>query len=391
MDYKKKYEEQLEKNTILQEKYNEKFKEKDHKLPALFNTTNSSFQFITPVYDKNDSVVDYYYKNVNNIFLNNIRKTREEVIGKRGTDIIGFIEDYWFKTIEKVLKIGNPIIYRNYSDTRKTHFELYAWKVNEKDVAVLLNDLTAQKENERFLLDSKEEIDKLTISKERLIAVIAHDLRSPFNAILGFSNLLIDSVTHQQDLEETLNYSKIIYGKAKETLVLLDNLLDYGNLNSKYVHFDPKRILLSSIIDQTIKSHLPEATLKNISLTCNVEEQLYVYVDKIMLEAIIRNLISNALKFSYLDGTVTVSMKQIGGDCKVTVTDNGVGIPFDKQADLFSFKTNRTTRGTLDEKGSGLGLLICREYLEKNKGAISVKSEIGHGSEFSFTLPLVAS
>ena len=350
MDYKKKYEEQLEKNTILQEKYNEKFKEKDHKLPALFNTTNSSFQFITPVYDKNDSVVDYYYKNVNNIFLNNIRKTREEVIGKRGTDIIGFIEDYWFKTIEKVLKIGNPIIYRNYSDTRKTHFELYAWKVNEKDVAVLLNDLTAQKENERFLLDSKEEIDKLTISKERLIAVIAHDLRSPFNAILGFSNLLIDSVTHQQDLEETLNYSKIIYGKAKETLVLLDNLLDYGNLNSKYVHFDPKRILLSSIIDQTIKSHLPEATLKNISLTCNVEEQLYVYVDKIMLEAIIRNLISNALKFSYLDGTVTVSMKQIGGDCKVTVTDNGVGIPFDKQADLFSFKTNRTTRGTLDEK-----------------------------------------
>ena len=110
MDYKKKYEEQLEKNTILQEKYNEKFKEKDHKLPALFNTTNSSFQFITPVYDKNDSVVDYYYKNVNNIFLNNIRKTREEVIGKRGTDIIGFIEDYWFKTIEKVLKIGNPII-----------------------------------------------------------------------------------------------------------------------------------------------------------------------------------------------------------------------------------------------------------------------------------------
>ena len=97
------------------------------------------------------------------------------------------------------------------------------------------------------------------------------------------------------------------------------------------------------------------------------------------------------MKFSYLDSNVTVYMKQIGDDCKVTVTDNGVGIPFDKQADLFSFKTNRTTKGTLDEKGSGLGLLICREYLERNNGAISVKSEIGHGSEFSFTLPLVAS
>ncbi|MDC1261470.1 HAMP domain-containing histidine kinase [Polaribacter sp.] len=286
MDYKKKYEELIEKNAVLQEQYIEKVKEKDHKLPALFNSIDSTFQLISPIYDENDIVVDYYYKNVNNKFISKIGKTREEIIDKRGTDIIGFIEDYWFKSIEKVIKI---------------------------------------------------------------------------------------------------------HGKAKETLVLLDNLLDYGNLNSKYVHFDPKRIPLSSIIDQTIKSHLPEATLKNISLTCNVEEQLYVYVDKIMLEAVIRNLISNALKFGYLDSNVTVYMKQIGDDCKVTVTDNGVGIPFDKQADLFSFKTNRTTKGTLDEKGSGLGLLICREYLERNNGAISVKSEIGHGSEFSFTLPLVAS
>ena len=87
--------------------------------------------------------MDYYYKNVNNKFISKIGKTREEIIDKRGTDIIGFIEDYWFKSIEKVIKIGNPIIYRKYSDTRKTYFEFYAWKVNEKDVAVLLNDLTA--------------------------------------------------------------------------------------------------------------------------------------------------------------------------------------------------------------------------------------------------------
>ena len=87
-----------------------RLKKRIKKLPSLFNTTNSSFQFITPIYDKNDSVVDYYYKNVNTIFLNNIGKTREEVIGKKGTDIIGFIEDYWYETIEKVIKIGNPII-----------------------------------------------------------------------------------------------------------------------------------------------------------------------------------------------------------------------------------------------------------------------------------------
>lgn len=136
MDYKKKYEELLEKNAVLQEQYIEKVKEKDHKLPALFNSIDSTFQLISPIYDENDIVVDYYYKNVNNKFISKIGKTREEVIDKRGTDIIGFIEDYWFKTIEKVIKIGYPIIYRNYSEARKTHYELYAWKVNEKDVAI---------------------------------------------------------------------------------------------------------------------------------------------------------------------------------------------------------------------------------------------------------------
>jgi len=391
MDYKEKYEELLEKNALLQEQYIHQVKEKDHKLPPLLDSSNSMFQLIDPIYNKNNKVIDYYYKNVNNNYLKNVGKTRDEIINKKGTDVFGILEDYWYEIIENVAKTGNSIIYENYSAAFEKYYEVYAWRTNENLVATFLNDITEQKKKEVLLQESKEEIQKLTISKERLIAVIAHDLRSPFNSILGFSNLLIDSVTHQQDLEETLDYSKIIHLKAKETLLLLDNLLDYGNLNSKYIHFNPERITLSSIIDQTVKSHLPEATLKNISLTCNIEEHLYVYVDKVMLEAVIRNLISNALKFSYLDSNVTVYMKQIDSDCKVTISDNGVGIPFHKQADLFSFKTNRTTRGTLDEKGTGLGLLICKEYLERNNGAISVKSEIGHGSKFSFTLPLVAS
>ena len=103
--------------------------------------------------------------------------------------------------------------------------------------------------------------------------------------------------------------------------------MDYGNLNSKYIHFNPKRITLSAIINQTVKSHLPEATLKNICLTCEIEEQLYVYVDKIMFEAVMRNLISNALKFSHFDSNVNISIKQIDDDCKVMVSDKGVGIP----------------------------------------------------------------
>ena len=110
-----------------------------------------------------------------------------------------------------------------------------------------------------------------------------------------------------------------------------------------------------------------------------------------MLTSVIKNLISNALKFSHLNSEVTVFINQIGEDNIVIISDNGVGIPFDKQADLFSFKTNRTTRGTSGEKGTGLGLLICKEYLEKNKGTIRAQSDPGKGSTYTFTLPFIAS
>ena len=238
----KKYEKILVKNVLLQELYIDQVKEKGHRLPPLLASSNSMFQLIDPICDKNNKVVDYYYKNVNSNFLKNVGKTREDIINKKGTDVFGFLEDYWYEIIEKVAKTGNSIIYKNYSAALEKYYEIYAWRTNEKLVATFLNDITEQKKQEQLLQQSKEEIQKLKISKERLISIIAHDLRSPFNAILGFSDLLIENLTHEQGLEESLNYSKIIYGKAKETLVLLDNLLDYGNLKSKYVHFNPTKV-----------------------------------------------------------------------------------------------------------------------------------------------------
>jgi signal transduction histidine kinase len=349
------------------------------------------FQLLEAIYDENGEVIDFYFRKVDDNFVINSEKSREEIIGKTMKNVFGIIVDYWIENLSKVVKTGEPSVFKAYSAARNKYFDTYSWKVNDREIGSFLIDVSLQKKNELLLQQSKEEIQKLNASKERLVSIIAHDLRCPFNAILGFSNLLIDNVTHKQDLEETLNYSKIIYGKAKETLVLLDNLLDYGNLNSKYVHFNPTKVLLSSVIGHAVKSYLPDASLKNISLTFNAEKNFYVYVDETMLKSIAKNLISNALKFSHLDCIVTVFIKQIGDDCKVIVSDNGVGIPVKKQADLFSFKTNRTTRGTLDEKGTGLGLLICKEYLEKNNGSISMESVPGKGSTFTFTLPLIAS
>ncbi len=122
MDYKKKYEEILEKNALLQKIHLEGLKVETHKLPSLFSLTDSTFQLITPIYDENHKVVDYYYKNINNLFLSKIGKTRDEVINKKGTDVIGFHEDYWFKTLRKVAQTGNSIIYENYSQTRDIYF-----------------------------------------------------------------------------------------------------------------------------------------------------------------------------------------------------------------------------------------------------------------------------
>jgi two-component system sensor histidine kinase/response regulator len=240
----------------------------------------------------------------------------------------------------------------------------------------------ALKELDEFNVELKKEQG----TRNKLLSVLAHDLRSPFNAIIGFSELLIDKKGSISS-EKSRMYLENINFSAKNTLILLDNLLNWVKSQTGQLSFNPEKVSLSSIIGEIIAVYHSAADMKGISLTYLPSKDLAVYVDQNMLKTILRNLVSNAIKFTIKNGRITISTNQKQDFVEITVSDNGVGINKESLDKLFQGETNQTTSGTANENGSGLGLMLCKEFVEKIGGDIWAESEEGKGSAFKFTLP----
>ncbi len=234
----------------------------------------------------------------------------------------------------------------------------------------------------------KLKLEELNVTKDKLFSIIAHDLRSPFNSILGLSELLIEN---QRDFKiaESEKYLGLINSSAQNTLVLLDNLLNWAKSQTGQINFNPQKIILSSIISEIIELSNSAAIAKEISLIQNKPDEIEVYADEDMLKTVLRNLISNAIKFTKPGGNIQVLAKREQSRVEITISDNGVGMNKKMIDKLFRIESNESTIGTANEKGSGLGLLLCKEFVEKLGGKIWVESEEGKGSDFKFTLPLV--
>lgn len=243
-----------------------------------------------------------------------------------------------------------------------------------------------QVEKEKFK-DSESKLKELNATKDKLFSIIAHDLRSPFNSILGFSDLLIENID-AQNIEENKKFIQQINNTAKFTLNLLDNLLTWAKSQSGQIEFKPAKINLFSIVQQSINELEASAKIKGITINCILSEELEVYADPIILQIILRNLISNAIKFTYPDGNVEINAIPTPSQIEIIITDNGIGIKEEVRKKLFELDSNITTAGTKQEKGSGLGLILCKELVKKHGGHIWVDSELGIGSKFKFTLPM---
>ncbi len=234
---------------------------------------------------------------------------------------------------------------------------------------------------------SNSELKKEQITRDKLFSVIAHDLRSPFNGILGFSQLLIDNKNDLDSKESSMCLDNI-NTSAKNTLTLLDNLLNWAKSQTGQISFNIEKVSLFSIIQEVIGIYHSSAEIKNINLTHLSFKDLNVYTDRNMFKTVLRNLISNAIKFTKKNGKITISTNLNQDFVEITVSDNGVGINKENLSKVFGNETNETTYGTADEKGSGLGLLLCKEFTQKLGGNIWVESEEEKGSDFKFTLPL---
>jgi PAS domain S-box-containing protein len=282
---------------------------------------------------------------------------------------------------------------RVFGEENKAYYESFFNPIrNEKNEIIgatgLARDITQRKESELALEKSEKDLKEINSTKDRLFSIIGHDLRSPFNSIIGFSNLLLDKV-NDPSFSENERFLKYINNSANQTLVLLDNLLIWARSQTGTLNVNIENIFLSDVVSEVINLNHPIAFAKEISLNYSTIDEYKVRADKNLLKTILRNLISNAIKFTHKNGEVNVNVDARKDFVEVKISDNGIGINKDQLESIFNLSADASSVGTANEKGSGLGLQLCKDFVGKLNGEIRVDSIEGKGSDFIFTLPLV--
>ncbi len=250
-------------------------------------------------------------------------------------------------------------------------------------------DITTKKAAEIALKKSEIQLRESNATKDKFFSIIAHDLKSPFNAILGFSNILLKkhAVYDDQKREKLI---KSVNDSANNAFKLLENLLTWARTQSGGIEYKPEKLHLKILLFETMFDLQAQANKKGINIIDKIQDDETIFADKNMLATVLRNLISNAIKFTTKNDQIVISSnKQSDSNfLEISVKDSGVGIPKEKINDLFRIEKNTSTQGTENETGTGLGLILCKEFVEKHGGKIWIVSEDGKGSDFKFTLPL---
>jgi len=267
--------------------------------------------------------------------------------------------------------------------TRKSR---YIDAEGNKFLVVVIRDLTESKKVEEDLRKSELQLKELNATKDKLFSIIAHDLRSPFNNILVLCDIMKVQSSTPEDSQFEMNLG-LVHSTAKNTLVLLENLLDWSKSQSGQIEFNTEKTSLSSVINEILDLSRSLAQTKGISIQVTETDEVEVFSDKKILKTVFRNLISNAIKYSKPGGEIVISTKEDKDQVRIIISDSGVGMDGETLDNLFSINTNTPLPGTLNEKGSGFGLVLCKEFVEKLGGKIWVESEEGKGSDFIFTIP----
>jgi PAS domain S-box-containing protein len=255
---------------------------------------------------------------------------------------------------------------------------------------VVFNDITTFRKAENALLKSEKELQISNAEKDKFFSIIAHDLKNPFHSILNFSDMLLKDFS-TYDKEEVLTFIKMIYESSRQAFNLLENLLHWSRARSGRMNLLSEKVDLNSIITENINLLELAAKEKNISLTNSGKPKTFVTCDENMISTVMRNIISNAIKFTRPAGKISITSREKANTCEVSVTDTGVGISEENLGKLFRIDAHFSTTGTANEEGTGLGLILCREFVNLNNGSIKVVSKPGKGSTFTVELPKASS
>jgi signal transduction histidine kinase len=252
----------------------------------------------------------------------------------------------------------------------------------------LMRELRERNLAEEALKKSESKLIELNATKDKFFNIVAHDLKNPFTSLLGSTELLYENI-HKMDTQTIIKLSRILNESAKSGYSILLNLLDWSRSQTGQIRFNPERINLRELIEENLSDIQLFSTSKAINISTEIKEDIFIRADKNMLNTILRNLLSNAVKFTHRNGSIHVSAKINEREVILSIEDTGIGISKENISKLFRLDSKYSVPGTDKETGTGLGLKLCKEFIEKMNGSIYVNSTENKGSEFVFSIPLI--
>jgi signal transduction histidine kinase len=251
------------------------------------------------------------------------------------------------------------------------------------------SDISKLKEAEEEIARQKLQLEQLNATKDKFFSIIGHDLRSPFGNFIGITNLILQNFG-DYDKEKLLQYIIKLNRSAQNSYNLLENLLAWAKSQRGTLSYNPKDADLTEIIEENIALLMPFAERKNLQIKQEYARKFFISFDEDMINTVVRNLLFNALKYSNPGGEITVRIEECPENICISVCDNGVGISPEDMEKLFKLDNVHTTLGTENERGTGLGLVLCSEFIKTHGGTIGVESELGKGSHFWFSIPTIS-
>ncbi len=243
-------------------------------------------------------------------------------------------------------------------------------------------------ERQRDELDKqKKELEELNATKDKFFTIIAHDLKNPFNTVIGLSELLIERYD-TYDSNKIKEFIRQINKFSNNAYNLLEDLLKWAKSQTGRMEVKPEKVEVFELAIENMNLFQEKAEKKGVKINANIKMGLFAYVDRNMINTVLRNLISNSVKFTNSGDIINIEAESINEHIEIVVTDTGIGVPEANLKKIFKIDSHISTQGTADEIGTGLGLIISREFVEKNGGTINVKSKEGNGTQFMFTVPV---
>ena len=370
----------------------------DHKISKKNKALRSSEERLSTIFKNNVSAILIVEKDtsislVNDAYCKLTGYTQEEMVGKSWTTLVPENE---LKRLSEYNRLrfmqtpGIPDIYEFQFLKKDGEIRIGIMSVffdqQMDQIVISVTDITERKNIENELKKNESELKALNTTKDKLFSIVAHDLRGPIGTSADLLDVMIESYNSFSD-DERLKMLEILKNSAQSTYNLLETLLNWAIVQTNNLVFKPDHFNLTKCIESILRNLSSTVLSKNLTILFEPSNEIIGYGDQNMIQTVLRNMIGNAIKYTFRGGTIEVKAVDRDSDIVVTISDNGIGMEDETKKYLFNQNRLDSRFGTENEKGTGLGLILCKEFIEKHGGSIRVESETGKGSRFIFNLP----